>query len=72
MGLTHPKNTSSAPFVAATSLRPARSAAGRAVSARGGFGVARPVNREPTDPAGRPGAGIPGFQSREDVNMRVP
>lgn len=33
MGLTHPKSTSSAPFVAATSPRSARSAAGRAVRA---------------------------------------
>jgi hypothetical protein len=34
MGLAHPKSTSSAPFVAATSPRSARSAAGRAVRAR--------------------------------------
>lgn len=34
-----------------------------AVSAPGGFGVPGPVSREPADPTGRPGAGIPRFQA---------
>ena len=34
-------------------------------------GLPGPMNREPTDPAERPGAGIPGFQTGEDVNKFV-
>src|SRR5918999_5732751 len=57
MELTHPKSTSSAPFVAATSPRSARSAAGRARPAPGGHLHPGGGGRLPPRPGEKKGGG---------------